>query len=240
MKIVCQVRRDPVEDAYKKRLDSVRQYMISKSIPSELHERVVLYCQFQHRKDQQNAVSQRCSFYVLLCMCERMHSDLTFICAYIMKQHAITTLFEPPSRQCQLQRNCRSLLHCGEAIFRLQAPLLECSGGIVESLARDPRGYCRVQGWISPRALFCLYRHPAFGTPLFSLAVLMSFLSSLFVNFWGQIWIDIGNPALCSLNRTGGWRWSYRFRDPLRRAQSGKSTRVLSVHAGLNIHVIAV
>jgi hypothetical protein len=102
MKIVCQVRRDPVEDAYKKRLDSVRQYMISKSIPSELHERVVLYCQFQHRKNQQNAVSQRCSFYVLLCMCERMHSDLTFICAYIMKQHAITTLFEPPSRQCQL------------------------------------------------------------------------------------------------------------------------------------------
>jgi hypothetical protein len=96
------VRRDPVEDAYKKRLDSVRQYMITKSIPSELHERVVLYCQFQHRKDQQNAVSQRCSFYVLLCMCERMHSDLTFICAYIMKQHAITTLFEPPSRQCQL------------------------------------------------------------------------------------------------------------------------------------------
>ena len=55
-----QVRHDPVEEGHKRQLECVRQYMAKKSIPSDLHARVIRYCEFQHTKNRQNAVSQGC------------------------------------------------------------------------------------------------------------------------------------------------------------------------------------
>jgi len=47
------VRRDPVEEAHKQLMEQVRNFMDSKSIPSDLYERVVSYYQFQHNKNRQ-------------------------------------------------------------------------------------------------------------------------------------------------------------------------------------------
>jgi hypothetical protein len=52
-----QVRHDPVEEEHKRRLECVRQYMAKKSIPSELHARVIRYYQFQHTKNRLSATS---------------------------------------------------------------------------------------------------------------------------------------------------------------------------------------
>jgi hypothetical protein len=86
-----------------------------------------------------------------------------------------------------------------------------------------------------PRELYFVYIGALHLVPYstFLVSVLKSFLSDLFVSFWSNI------LHCCSLNLAGGWGWSYRFCDPLRRAQSGKSTRALSLHAGLNVHVVA-
>jgi hypothetical protein len=55
---IMQVRHDPGEEAHKRQLECVRQYMAKKSIPSELHARVIRYYQFQHTRNRQSAVSQ--------------------------------------------------------------------------------------------------------------------------------------------------------------------------------------
>jgi hypothetical protein len=58
--VLPQVRHDPVEEAQKRQLESVREYMTRKSVPSELQARVIQYYQFQHSKDRQNAMSEGC------------------------------------------------------------------------------------------------------------------------------------------------------------------------------------
>ena len=52
------VRRDPVEEAHKQQLEGVRQYLLSKSIPHDLHDRVIRYFEFQYQKNRQNALTQ--------------------------------------------------------------------------------------------------------------------------------------------------------------------------------------
>lgn len=55
------VRRDPVEESHKQLVEQVVNFMDSKSIPSELYERVLLYYKFQHDKNRQYASSARVS-----------------------------------------------------------------------------------------------------------------------------------------------------------------------------------
>ena len=52
------VRRDPVEEAHKQQLAGVHQYMMSKSIPYDLHGRVIRFFEFQYQRNRQNALTQ--------------------------------------------------------------------------------------------------------------------------------------------------------------------------------------
>ena len=47
------VRRDAVEEAHKQTIEQICNFMESKGIPSELHQRVVNYYQFQHKKNRE-------------------------------------------------------------------------------------------------------------------------------------------------------------------------------------------
>ena len=58
--VLPQVRQDPLEETHKQKLESVRQYMTRKSIPSDLHARVIRYYEFQHSRNRQNAMSAGC------------------------------------------------------------------------------------------------------------------------------------------------------------------------------------
>lgn len=58
--VLPQVRQDPLEETHKQRLESVRQYLTNKSIPSDLHARVIRYYEFQHSRNRQNAMSAGC------------------------------------------------------------------------------------------------------------------------------------------------------------------------------------
>lgn len=48
------VQKDPVQEAYKKKIDDLHVFMEAKHIPSELRERIYKHFQFQHQKNVQN------------------------------------------------------------------------------------------------------------------------------------------------------------------------------------------
>ena len=50
------MRRDLVEEDYKKRVIIVEQFLQAKQIPGDLRSQVLNYLQFQHRKNVSNSV----------------------------------------------------------------------------------------------------------------------------------------------------------------------------------------